>query len=154
MKVLVVDDNKDVLEALCSVVENWGGEAASANGADDGKRLLESNDFDFVLLDIRMPKHDAVWFMSHVRVPPRTQVIAMSAYAPESTISELFDLGVVDYMEKPFGPDELMDVVNRHAREADDLEPVWPAFRSRRKVRAQRNACLNRRFRAAAVCYA
>ncbi len=157
MRILVIDDNKDVLNSLRQIVELWGGYASTAICADEAADLCRSQVFDFILLDIRMPEHDAVWFMTHVRIPARTRVVAMSAYAPKSTVDGLFELGVIDYIEKPFGPEALMDLLNRHAREVATEKHVsapWEVLRPKRNVKRQRAACLAKRFRHAPACHA
>ena len=116
MKLLVVDDDRAVLAALSDIVASWGGEAHCVENGAEAALLLSRNRYEFVLLDLRMPIRNGVWFMENAMIPSHTKVILMSAYVPLGVMQRMRELGITDYLEKPFTPDELLDLLQRHSQ--------------------------------------
>ena len=114
MKVLIVEDDRYVSEAIEGMVARWGGEAFSTERAETALELTGKQNFDFVLLDLRLPGKSGLWFLERAHLPETCRVIVMSGYAPYDTIKRLFNLGACGYLEKPFGPEELMQELDRH----------------------------------------
>ena len=63
MRILVIDDDVTMLWSLSNTLRRWGGEVEVATGARAGIRMLANRPFDVILLDYRMPDHDALWFL-------------------------------------------------------------------------------------------
>jgi DNA-binding NtrC family response regulator len=115
MKLLIIDDDKTLCAALAMMIETMGAEVQTACSAEEGIRELGGEDCDYVLLDMKMPEKDGLWFMRHARLPGRTQVIVMSSFLPGMLLKEMYQLGVCDYLEKPFDSQDLLDVLERHS---------------------------------------
>jgi DNA-binding NtrC family response regulator len=115
MRILVIDDDVTMLWSLSNTLRRWGSEVEMATGARAGIRMLANRPFDVILLDYRMPDHDAVWFLRNAVIPHETPVILMTGFADPRGIAELQKLGISDVLEKPFSQSELHD----------QLEKLW-----------------------------
>jgi DNA-binding response OmpR family regulator len=115
MKVLVVDDDASLLDALARTIRRWGGEVDCADNAKDGASLASSSRYDFVLLDLMMPERSGVWFLEHAKLHPMTKVVVMSGFAPTQVVAKVLKLGACDFLEKPFEPEDLMRAFEAHA---------------------------------------
>ena len=116
MKILIVDDDKSMREVVSEMVESLGGEPVSATGAREALRRLQGEDYQYILLDMKMPDKDGLWFMKHARIPADTRIILMSGFVPGLILREMYRLGVCDYLEKPFDSQDLLDVLERQSR--------------------------------------
>ena len=124
MRILVVDDNETLAMSIVRMIRQWGGEADSATTALRAVKALSDGKYDFVLLDLRMPERDGCWFMENVRVPEKTKIILMTGFTPKSIMARINSLGACDYIEKPFGPEELMETFERHVRRETPPKPA------------------------------
>lgn len=111
-RVLVVDDEPDVLLVVRIYLEAAGHETLLAA---DGERALErlaAEPVDLVLLDVCMPVMDGWSVLEAIRARGGgTPVVVISGRPAEGDLRRAFDLGAADYLEKPFGPEELVAVV-------------------------------------------
>lgn len=118
MKVLVVDDEKGIREVIREYCLNEGFEVFEASNGIEALKIVDSNDIDIIVLDIMMPKMDGYTALTEIRKNYNTPVIMLSARADEYDKLQSFNLGVDDYVTKPFSPKELIArikaVYNRH----------------------------------------
>lgn len=128
MKILIIDDNKQLRDALGTMIETMGGQVVKAAAAEEGMQRLRQEHYDFVLLDLKMPVKDGMWFIKHAHIPSGTKVIAMSGFIPGMLLQEMYRHGVCGFLEKPFDSDELLRTFEacsgsrRTAREAGHRE--------------------------------
>jgi DNA-binding response OmpR family regulator len=115
MRVLVLDDDLPVAKAVQSILMDHGHTADIADNASFGVDLVERGDYDFVLLDYRMPEKDGAWFMKNAKVPKGTKVLLTTAFVNRKVINEMFQLGAVGYIIKPFTEKELLKHLEFHA---------------------------------------
>ncbi|NQU38820.1 MAG: response regulator [Lentisphaerae bacterium] len=120
MRILVIDDDVTMLWSLCSMLRRWGSEVEAATGAMAGVRMLSKGSFDIVLLDYRMPDHDALWFLRNTEIPPQTAVAVMTGFADPLMLSKLRSLGIGDVIEKPFSEADLLDRLQKLS-----VESTW-----------------------------
>jgi len=107
-KLLIVDDEKNIREVVREYAVLNGYEA---DEAEDGLQAIErcrENDYDCVILDIMMPKLDGFSACKQIRAMKPVPVIMLSARQEEYDKLFGFELGVDDYVVKPFSPKELM----------------------------------------------
>lgn len=106
LKVLAVDDHKDVLTLLRIIVQEWGHECLTAGSAKAARELLQHESPDVLLLDVTMPHVDGVTFLGQLRkegLEPR-HVALLSALPTEQLRKLSAELGV-PFIQKPFtGP--------------------------------------------------
>ncbi len=114
MRILIVDDEKNIRTALTAALQAQGHETISvANGAS-ALREVKTNGFDAVLLDLRLSQESGLDLLDEVlRLSPRAAVILMTAYASIETAVEAMRRGAVDYLIKPTTPDQLRQVILR-----------------------------------------
>lgn len=127
MRILIIDDDMRSLQSISMMVKSLGGETAIAAGAQEAISHLQREHFEYILLNMKMPEKDGLWFMRHARIPGDTRAIVMSGFAPGLLLNEMYRLGVCDYLEKPFDSQELLDVLERQSRKGSrcgDLQEV------------------------------
>ena len=109
MKVLIVDDEvgiRDVIKEYC-LFENF--DVLEAEDGEEAIRIIKNNsNIDIIVLDIMMPKMDGYTTLKEIRKISTTPVIMLSARSEEYNKLLSFELGVDDYVTKPFSPKELI----------------------------------------------
>lgn len=109
MKVLIVDDEQGIREVIKEYCLNENYEVLEAGNGLEALQVLEkNNNIDVIVLDIMMPKMDGYSTLVEIRKNYNTPVIMLSARADEYDKLQSFDLGVDDYVTKPFSPKELL----------------------------------------------
>lgn len=122
MKVLIVDDEKLIREVIKEYCINYNYEVIEAN---NGKEAIEkAKDADIIILDIMMPQMDGLTAYKQIKEKYNKPTIILSARNEEYDKLQGFDLGIDDYMTKPFSPKELMArvkaILNRCNKESSD----------------------------------
>ncbi|VAW38570.1 Type IV fimbriae expression regulatory protein PilR [hydrothermal vent metagenome] len=109
MRVLVVDDEESMRHMISVILKKEGYTAVTSPSADEALKLLELEDFDFILSDIKMPGLGGTAFLKELRARNQSApVIMMSAYGSMDSAIECMKLGAYDYISKPFKPDEVV----------------------------------------------
>jgi nitrogen regulation protein NR(I) len=113
-RVLIIDDDESVREALKDFLEEKEFEVTTAPNGSLGIELLKENGFDILLVDLMMPGMGGLDVIREISVLHiTTPVIMVTAYASVQTAVDAMKLGAFDYVTKPFIPDELLIVINR-----------------------------------------
>jgi DNA-binding NtrC family response regulator len=119
MKILVVDDDAIVIKSCKRILEAEGYEVFTCPSADDALEKIKNDDFDLLLMDVKMPKHDGIFLMREVKKNwPDIPIIVMSGYPTPETIADVLKLGAIQFIPKPFRPDELMKSVRQVLQKA------------------------------------
>jgi DNA-binding NtrC family response regulator len=114
MKILVVDDDAIVTKSCKRILEAEGFEVSTVPSADQGLEAIKHDDFDLLLMDVKMPKHDGLYLIREFKKDwPDIPIIVMSGYPTQETIADVFQLGPVEFIPKPFRPDELVKSVRQ-----------------------------------------
>lgn len=108
MKVLVVDDELMIREVIKEYCLAEGYEVYEAVDGNDALTKLSNNTFDVMILDIMMPKMDGFTLLKTLDSSLRVPTIVLSARGEEYDKLLGFDLGIDDYLTKPFSPKELI----------------------------------------------
>ncbi len=112
MKILVVDDDIIVIRSCTRILETEGFEVTTVSGAEEALETMKKQSFDFLLVDVKMPKHDGLFLRSEIRKDyPEIPIIVMSGYSTPETIADVFESGATQFIPKPFRPDELMKLI-------------------------------------------
>ncbi len=107
--ILVVDDEDNMRHMLSLILEGEGYTVVSAANGKEALDLAVNRDFDYILLDIRMPVMDGMEFLRRAsKKGIASIIIMMSAYGTIDTAVEAMKLGAYDYISKPFKPDEII----------------------------------------------
>ena len=111
-KLLVVDDEPKIREVIREYAEFNGYEVTEAADGMSAVGLVKLNDYDLVILDIMMPKLDGFSACKEIKKIKDVPVIMLSARGEEYDKLFGFELGIDDYVVKPFSPKELMARIN------------------------------------------
>jgi two-component system, NtrC family, response regulator AtoC len=130
VRILVADDEKNIRDSIAAYVEGEGIEAATAADGTAARALLESEAFDALVLDLRMPGIGGLELLGWLRESgPELPVIMISAYGELKDAVQAMKLGARDYLVKPFDPEELLIRLKRilseraqASREAAELQ--------------------------------
>ena len=113
-KILIVDDEINILDVLKTVVHNEGYSVKATNLPDKAQELIDKNDFDLVITDLKMHPIDGLAVLRHAkRKDPNTQVLMMTAFATIETAIEALKAGAFDYIVKPFKLDNVKLFIRR-----------------------------------------
>ena len=112
MKLLIVDDEKDIRALLRQYAEFGGYEVCEAADGFEAVRLAESEHPDLIVMDVMMPGLDGFGAVKEIRKHWDMPIIMLSARGEEYDKLYGFDLGVDDYVTKPFSPREVLARVN------------------------------------------
>ena len=114
-KILVVDDDENILNLERTILEQKGFDVTGANGGAEALRLLADQAFDLVLLDVMMPEVDGFAVCRKIKEDPRLEsmpVIFLTAKGGGEALAEGFESGAVMYINKPFTANKLLTIVN------------------------------------------
>lgn len=114
LKILVVDDDAIVIKSCRRILEAEGFEVTSVPSADEALEKIKYYEFDLLLMDVKMPKHDGIFLMREIKKNwPDIPIIVMSGYPTPETIADVLKLGATQFIPKPFRPDELVKSVRQ-----------------------------------------
>ncbi|HEY6548531.1 MAG TPA: sigma-54 dependent transcriptional regulator, partial [Vicinamibacteria bacterium] len=113
-RLVVIDDERNAADALGALLHDDGYEVAVGYDAETALRLLEAQEPDLVLTDLRLPGLDGLELLGRIRqMHPSTMVIVMTAYGTVKNAVKAMKLGAEDYLSKPVDVEELELVVSR-----------------------------------------
>ena len=124
MKILVVDDEKEIADLLEIYLISDGFQVLKTYSAKEGLRILEEKKIDLVLLDVMMPDMNGFQVLQEIRKKNNVPVLMLTAKSDEEDKVSGLRLGADDYLTKPFGINELMARVNSLIRRYTTLNPV------------------------------
>ena len=102
-RILVIDDNRDVVDILVTCLRGEGYGMLGARTSDEGLKLVTVSRPDLVLLDILMPGLNGIEVLKRIRsINPTTKVIMVTGNADLLLAREALELGAVAYVDKPF----------------------------------------------------
>ncbi len=112
--ILVVDDEKNMRVSLQSVLEGEGYEVLCVESAEEGLRKLDTDEYFMVITDARLGGMSGYEFLGKVKARwPQLPILMMTAYATTKLAVEAIKAGAMDYLSKPFAPEELLHIVER-----------------------------------------
>lgn len=127
-KILVVDDEKKIREVVREYAEFEGYQVLEAENGMEAIEKVKNEDFDIIILDIMMPRLDGFSTCKEIRKLKNIPVIMLSARGEEYDKLFGFELGIDDYIVKPFSPKELLArikvVLKRNANTYSNKEEI------------------------------
>ena len=119
-RILIVDDEINIRRVVKEYAEFEGYEVGEAANGMEAVELVKNNDYDLIVMDIMMPKLDGFSTCKEIKKYKSIPVIMLSARGEEYDKLFGFELGIDDYVVKPFSPKELMArikaVIKRNSR--------------------------------------
>jgi len=142
MKILIVDDERVVLEGCRLVLQSEGYEVILVSSSDFALEIMEKINPSLLLVDLKMPGHDGMYLLKKVKKNrPDIPIIVMSGYATLETIEEVSAQRADAFIPKPFTPDELIEKIRqvsngktRHKKKKGVIITEITGFRKNKKA--------------------
>ncbi len=113
-RILIVEDNDDLLFTLTKVLKKEGYQIHTAPTGEEGLQIFQKELIDLVLLDLKLPKMDGIDVLTQIReIDPDILVLMMTALTDPKPAIEAMKKGAYDYLMKPFELDEMKLVVKK-----------------------------------------
>ena len=117
MKVLIIDDNLDILDLLKNLLELGGYDPIIIASGKEGLDLILKNKFDIILLDITMPGLSGFDIVQSLKdsgdLDKNTIILFTAAAIPDTEIELWVKMGVKGFLRKPFDPAMLFETINK-----------------------------------------
>lgn len=120
-KILVCDDDKDIVEAIDIYLTQEGYEVQKAYDGDEAIKVLKSNEVDLLIMDVMMPRLDGIRATLKIRENMSLPIIILSAKSEAADKILGLNIGADDYITKPFNPLELVARVKSQLRRYTQL---------------------------------
>ncbi|GFZ30269.1 DNA-binding response regulator [Clostridium zeae] len=124
-KILVVDDDKDIVKLITKSFSYEGFETISAYSGKEALCALKENHIDFIILDIMMPGMDGLDVCRSIRKSYNAPILFLSARGTDIDKIVGLEIGADDYMTKPFSIQELTSRIKANFRKVDRLFKEW-----------------------------
>ena len=116
-KMLIIDDEEIVLKSCRKIFEAEGFNVVTTNNPQEGLKLVSESTFDVILCDWMMPGFDGMDVVEEIdKRSPSSTVIMISGYPAVGRATEAMKRGAMDYVAKPFRPEEIIEVVKKAVR--------------------------------------
>ncbi|MEJ2504858.1 MAG: response regulator [Ignavibacteriaceae bacterium] len=113
-RILCVDDESVILDSFRKILVLDGFSIDTVENGKEALGLIQNHSYDFVFTDLKMPEMDGVDVTKSVKhLRPDIDVIIITGYATVETAVECMKFGAMDYVQKPFTEDELLDFTNK-----------------------------------------
>jgi YesN/AraC family two-component response regulator len=113
-KILVLDDEQIVLDSVTRVLEEENYEIRTCRKGEEAVEALKGGGFDILITDLKMPGMDGLQAMEALAdVDPDLSMIMLTAYSTVDSAVKAMKLGAVDYIKKPFTPEQLTELVEK-----------------------------------------
>jgi len=120
IKILVVDDEKNLRRSLAIALEGWGHEVVEAGSGVEALERVGEEIYDLILTDLVMAPMDGMTLLKEInRISPHSEVLLMSAHGTIDQAVEAIRHGAADFVVKPFAMDHLEQVINRLITQMD-----------------------------------
>ena len=123
-KILIVDDELVVIKSAERVLKSEGYNVEGALGGREAIMKIGQENYDLVFTDLKMPEVDGITLIRWIKkTKPSVGIVIITGYPSQDTIKEALELGIIDYVPKPFTPSVLLDVTERAVEWARGRKP-------------------------------
>lgn len=117
-KILVIEDDRDLCEALCAVLRDGGYGATFMTSGVAALSKLKKGSFNMIIVDLKLPKMDGIEVIKKAKsINPQIVSMIITAYPSMNSTIEAIRVGACDYIVKPFVPEDVKRVVRRGLEE-------------------------------------
>jgi len=117
MRFLIIDDEEHIRKTTAVVLEAMGHETVGAETAAVALKQLASDDFDVAFLDLKLSGESGLDLLPELlKINPQLEVVVFTAYASIETAVEAIRRGAIDYIPKPFTPEQVRQVLGKILR--------------------------------------
>ncbi len=133
-RILIVDDEQGIRELLTIELAKLGHTIDTASNGEEAISKIQSEKYDVVITNIKMPKHDGLEVLDTVKkVSPETEVIMITGYATVENAVEAMKNGAYDFIQKPFNIDEVIALLEK-ALEKSELKTLIALYESSKAI--------------------
>ncbi len=126
-KILIIEDDAAFSQMLQKFLTKHGHEIFASYTALDAKLKLKATNFDLVITDLRLPDYDGIQLLSDIKeISTKIPVILMTGYAEVGTAVAAMKKGALDYISKPFTPDEILMIISNALKTKEPLIALEP----------------------------
>ena len=119
--ILIVDDDKIILDSLCEFLKLEGYNAVGAGSYKQAISLLQKNKFTLVITDVNLPDGNGMELLGLIKKNyPQIVVLVITGYGTIESAVEAIKLGANDYLTKPIKVNAFMDALNQALERADE----------------------------------
>lgn len=112
MRVMVVDDDRTIVDAVKALLKTEGHETAGVYSGEECMNNLKKEDADLIFLDIKMPGMNGIETLKNIKgIKPDVYVVMLTAFATVDTAVEAMKEGAFDYIRKPFATGDMRDIL-------------------------------------------
>ncbi len=112
--ILIVDDEAVVIKSAERILKSVGYSIDGALGGREAIMKIEHNDYDLIFTDLKMPEVDGITLIRWIKnARPSLGIVIITGYPSQETMKEALEIGIIDYVPKPFTPAVLLDVTKR-----------------------------------------
>nr|WP_272210338.1 response regulator [Marinicella sp. W31]MDC2876208.1 response regulator [Marinicella sp. W31] len=126
--ILIVDDHREIRDAVLSYLQRNGYRATAARDATEMDDKLRGGSFDLIVLDVMMPGEDGISVCRRLSADGSIPILMLTALGEETDRIIGLEVGADDYLPKPFNPRELLARIRAILRRSD-RQPRFPARR-------------------------
>jgi two-component system OmpR family response regulator len=130
--ILVVDDHREIRDAVTRFLEKNGMRATSARDAVDMDAKLANGQYDLIVLDVMMPGEDGLSVCRRLSASGSVPILMLTALGEETDRIVGLEIGADDYLAKPFNPRELVARIKAILRRSTKAEPYAGTLSGRR----------------------
>ncbi|MGB9727280.1 MAG: response regulator [Nitrososphaeria archaeon] len=124
-RILVVDDDIDILQSLKEILETKGYDVEVAESAQKGLELAKKRFFNLAILDIKLPDMEGTELLAKIhKEKPQMMKIMLTGYPSLDNAVQALNLGADAYLMKPVNPEELLKVVEEKLKEQFEAESM------------------------------
>ena len=124
-RILIVDDEPVVTSSCRRILVAEGDQVETADSGQEGLNQALCKQFDVVMTDLKMPDMDGMELVRKLRCErPETAIVVITGYGSVPSAVEAIKLGVTDYIEKPFSPQEIIKAIDRAHTATKGPKPV------------------------------
>lgn len=130
--ILVVDDHRDIRDAVSRYLERNGMRASAARDAAEMDAKLATGQYDLIVLDVMMPGEDGLSVCRRLSAEGSVPILMLTALGEDTDRIVGLELGADDYLPKPFNPRELLARIKAILRRSAPMEPIAGTLSGRR----------------------
>lgn len=124
-RVLIVDDEQDILETLPEILNKWGHQTFVAANGMEALKVFRENPLDFVITDIKMPQMDGLELLEKIQqMDKEVMVIFLTGYPSLDSAISAMRSGAYDYLVKPVNMDELKLRIERGLERKEHIKSL------------------------------
>ena len=130
--ILIVDDHREIRDAVSRYLERNGMRASTARDATEMDARLATGQYDLIVLDVMMPGEDGLSVCRRLSAEGKVPILMLTALGEDTDRIVGLELGADDYLPKPFNPRELLARIKAILRRSAPMEPIAGTLSGRR----------------------